>query len=316
MKILFAAPENAFGGFLPMIRSELPEYDFEVTGRFGVDTLKGFDVLIPTMTSTTRKMFEESDRLRLVQQCGAGIEMVDMEAASDMSIWVANVPTAVSGSADSVAEVGIYLILGLARDFRGIQRSLANQKMGEPQGRALSGRTVGIVGLGSIGRSLVKRLRPFDVNLIGIVLNQPEKVREDLGLEWVGGPEDFPEMLHRSDFVLLCLPLTAETMNIMNNNTFSAMKQDSFLINLARGGLVDRDALENALASEKIAGAGLDVFWEEPPDPEDPIFSYNVLTTSHIAGSTDYAVRGIVTNVAENIRRLEKNQEPLHLIKY
>ena len=316
MKILFAAPENAFGGFLPMIRSELPEYDFEVTGRFGVDSLKGFDVLIPTMTSTTRKMLEESDRLRLIQQCGAGIEMVDMEAARDMDIWVANVPTSVSGSADSVAEVGIYLMVGLARDFLGIKRSLAHQKMGEPQGRALSGKTVGIVGLGSIGRSLVKRLRPFDVHLIGIKLNQPEKLRDELGLEWIGGPEDLPEMLHRSDFVILCLPLTGKTMNIMNNNTFSAMKKDSFLINLARGGLVDRYALENALSSEKIAGAGLDVFWEEPPDPEDPIFSYNVLTTSHIAGSTDYAVRGIVTNVAENIRRLERNQKPLHLIRH
>ena len=116
MKILFAAPENAFGGFLPLVRPELPKHEFEVTGRFAVDTLKGFDVLIPTMTTTTREMLEERDRLRLIQQCGAGIEMVDLEAAREMNIWVANVPTAVSGSADSVAEVGIYLMVGLARD--------------------------------------------------------------------------------------------------------------------------------------------------------------------------------------------------------
>ncbi len=312
MKILFAAPENAFGGFLPLVRPELPKHEFEVTGRFAVDTLKGFDVLIPTMTTTTREMLEESDRLRLIQQCGAGIEMVDLEAAREMKIWVANVPTAVSGSADSVAEVGIYLMVGLARDFLAMRRNLANRKVGEPQGRALIGKTVGIVGLGSIGKALVKRLRPYDVHLIGVEQNQPEKVREELGLEWVGGPDELAEMLSRSDFVLLCLPLTAETRNIMDNNTFPAMKEGSFLINLARGGLLDRDALEEALASEKIAGAGLDVFWEEPPDPEDPIFSYNVLTTSHIAGSTDFSVRNIVSVVAENIRRLERGQEPLY----
>jgi len=243
-----------------MIRSELPEHRFEVSGRFGVDTLKGFDVLIPTMTSTTREMLEESDRLRLIQQCGAGIEMVDLEAARDMNIWVANAPTAVSGSADSVAEVGIYLMVGLARDFRGIRRNLENRKMGEPQGKALSGKTVGIVGLGSIGRALVKRLRPFDVHLIGVEQTEPERIREKLALEWVGGPEDLADLLRKSDFVILCVPLTKENTHLMNSNTFSAMKQGAFLINLARGGLVDREALEEALASERIAGAGLDVF--------------------------------------------------------
>jgi len=140
MKILFAAPENAFGGFLPLVRPELPKHEFEVSGRFAMDTLKGFDVLIPTMTTTTRERLEESDRLRLIQQCGAGIEMVDLEAAREMNIWVANVPTAVSGSADSVAEVGIYLMIGLARDFRVMRRNLANRKVGEPQGRALIGK--------------------------------------------------------------------------------------------------------------------------------------------------------------------------------
>jgi phosphoglycerate dehydrogenase-like enzyme len=91
------------------------------------------------------------------------------------------------------------------------------------------------------------------------------------------------------------------------------MKRDAFLINLSRGGLVDRDALEEALASEKIGGAGLDVFWEEPPDPNDPIFNYNVLATPHIAGATDVSIGGIVKAVAENIRRLERGQEPLYL---
>ena len=313
MRILFTAPENAFGGFYGLIRSELPQHHYEVTGRFEVDTLKGFHVLIPTMTTVTREMLEEADELRLVQQCGAGIDMVDLEAARDLNIWVANVPADSSGNADSVAEVGIYLMVGLARDFRNMARSMANRKMGQPQGRALMGKTVGLVGLGGIGKALVKRLRPFDVHIIGIKRDDPQKAKEELGLQWAGGPEDLPELLRRADFVVLCLPATKETLNMIDGKAFSHMKQSAFLINLARGSLVDRDALEEALASQKIAGAGLDVFWEEPPDPEDPLFSYNVLVTPHIAGATDVSMKGIVAAVAENLNRLEKNEEPLNL---
>ena len=313
MKILFAAPENAWGGFLDKIRNELPEHHFKATGRFGLDTLKGVQILIPTMSSITRELLAEADDLRLIQQCGVGLEGVDLEAARDLNIPVANVPSDISGNADSVAELGIYLMIGLARDFRGMARSLAQRKMGEPQGRALQGLTVGLVGLGGIGRTLSGRLKSFGVQLLGIKRTDPQKAKEDLGLEWAGTPDDLGELLGRSDFVILCLPVTRETKQIMNRNTLALMKPGAYLINLSRGGLVDRDALEEALSSGRIAGAGLDVFWEEPPDPDDPIFQYNVLATPHIGGSTDVSIRGIVTAVAENIRRVARNQAPLYL---
>ena len=313
MKILFAAPEKAWGGFLDKIRNELPEHHFEATGRFGLDTLKGVQILIPTMSSITRELLAEADELRLIQQCGVGLEGVDLEAARDLNIPVANVPSDISGNADSVAELGIYLMIGLARDFRGMARSLAQRKMGEPQGRALQGLTVGLVGLGGIGRALIRRLKSFDVHLLGIKRTDPQKAKEDLGLEWAGTPDDLGELLGRADFVILCLPVTRETKQIMNRNTLALMKPGAYLINLSRGGLVDRDALEEALSSGRIAGAGLDVFWEEPPDPDDPIFQYNVLATPHIGGSTDVSIRGIVTAVAENIRRVARNQRPLYL---
>jgi len=313
MKILFAAPENAWGGFYSMISEELPRHDFEATGRFQVDSLKGCQVLIPTMTPITREILEGADQLRLIQQCGAGLEGVDLEAARELGIWVANVPTEGSGNADSVAELGIYLMIALARHFKAMARSMKTRKMGEPQGKALKGMTAGLVGLGGIGRALVKRLRAFDMNLIGVKRTEPQKAKDALGLQWVGGPEDLPELLQRSDFVILCVPLTPETRGMMNRETFSLMKKEGFLINLARGGLVDRNALEEALSSGRIAGAGLDVFWEEPPDPDDPIFQYNVLATPHIAGSTDISMSGIVAAVAENIRRVERNETPLHV---
>lgn len=313
MNILFAASENAWGGFLGIIRSALPQHYFEATGGFEVNHIEGFDVLIPTMCPVTEELLVKADRLRLIQQCGSGLEGVDFRAARKRNIWVANVPTNISGNADSVAELGIYMMIGLSRDIRGMAKSLGDRKMGEPQGRALNGQTVGLIGLGGIGQALIRRLRAFDVRLIGLKRHNPQKAREELDLEWAGGPDDIHHLLKKSDFVMLCLPVTPESRNLINHATISSMKQNAMLINLSRGGLVDREALLEALVFEKIAGAGLDVFWEEPPDPNDPIFDYNVMATPHIAASTDVSMQGIVKAVAENIRRVEKNQEPLYL---
>ncbi len=312
MKVLFAASENSWGGFFHLIRNELPEHSFEATGRFGFDSLRGVDVLIPTMTPVTRETLESADRLRLIQQCGSGLETVDIKAAGALHVRVANVPTDISGNADSVAELGIFLLIGLARDFLGMAASLAGRRMGEPQGRALSGKTVGLVGLGGIGKALVQRLKPFGIRCIGIKRSDPEKAKKEMGLDWAGGPGDLPELLRRSDAVMLCIPLSAESRNVIDARAFSFMKPDAFLINLSRGGLVHREALHEALASGKIAGAGLDVYWEEPPDPQDPIFGYNVLATPHVGGSTDGSMRGIVAAVAENIRRIEAGEEPMY----
>jgi lactate dehydrogenase-like 2-hydroxyacid dehydrogenase len=137
MRILYAAPEKAWGGFLDLIRVELPEHQFEATGQFEVNSLKGYDVLIPTMCLVTAEMLEDSDGLRLIQQCGSGLEGVDLAAARRRDIRVANVPTDISGNADSVAELGIFLMIGLSRDLRGMAKNLANRKMGEPRGKSL-----------------------------------------------------------------------------------------------------------------------------------------------------------------------------------
>lgn len=104
MKIMFAAPENAWGGFLGLLRSKIPQHLCEATGGFAIDSLKGVDVLIPTMSSVSRELLETADQLRLIQQCGSGLEMVDLDTAKQCKIRVANVPTDISGNADSVAE--------------------------------------------------------------------------------------------------------------------------------------------------------------------------------------------------------------------
>ncbi len=312
MKILFAAPENAWGGFLWLIRAEMPEQDFIATGRYQVDSLKGVDVLIPTMSQITETLLAGSDRLKLIQQCGSGLEGVDIEAARRHGVPVANVPTDISGNADSVAELGIYMMTGLARNFRGMARSFAERRIGEPRGMSLKGKTFGIVGLGGIGRALIQRLKGFEVRIIGIKQQDPQKAQAKLGIEWVGGPGELKHLLGQSDFVVLCLPVTGKSRNLFNEETFAAMKKGSCLINLSRGGLIDRSALEKALATGQIAGAGLDVYWEEPVDPADPLFKHNVFTTPHIGGSTDISMKGITKVVAENIRRIEKGLAPHH----
>jgi len=312
MKILFAAPENAWGGFLGLLRSELPDHQLEATGGFHVASLADTDVLIPTMCPVTADVLAESSPLRLIQQCGAGLDGVDLKVAAQKQIWVANVPTEISGNADSVAEIGIYLMIGLARKQNQMAPNLAAGKMGEPQGMSLKGRTVGIVGLGGIGRALASRLAPFGVRLAGIKRRRLRQAKQELGLRWVGYPTDLPELLAQSDFVVLTLPLSTDSRNLIDETALAAMKPGAFLINLSRGGIVNRDALEVALKAGRIAGAGLDVFWTEPPDPSDPIFTHNVMATPHIGGVTDLSMQGIVRVVAENIRRVARNEKPLY----
>jgi phosphoglycerate dehydrogenase-like enzyme len=309
MKILFAGPENAWGGFLGLIKSKLPQHEFLATGKFEVRNLSGYDVLIPTMAEISASVIKTADQLRLIQQCGSGLEGVDIEAARKHRIQVANVPTEFSGNADSVAELGIFLMIGLARNYHQMNLSIKNQKTGQPQGMALLGKTVGIIGIGGIGKALIKRLKPFGVRLIGIKRNVTKVMQQSLGLDWLGSVNDLDVLLEQSDFIVLSLPITPDSNHMINAEVLGKMKKEAFLINLSRGGLIEYDALKAALVEQKIAGAGLDVFWEEPPDPEDDIFKTNLIATPHIAGSTDVSINGIVEGVTENIQRLETGQK-------
>ena len=156
------------------------------------------------------------------------------------------------------------------------------------------------------------QMAPFGVRLAGIKRRRLRQAKQELGLRWVGNPADLPALLAQSDFVVLTLPLSTDSRNLIDETALAAMKPGAFLINLSRGGIVNRDALEVALKAGRIAGAGLDVFWTEPPDPSDPIFTHNVMATPHIGGVTDLSMQGIVRVVAENIRRVARNEKPLY----
>ena len=312
MKVLFAAPENAWGGILQKFREAHPEIDFTASGAYAAESLAGYDVLIPTMADIDAELLATADSLKLIQQMGAGLEGIDMAAAASRGIQVANVPAGASPNADSVAELGIFLMLGLARRAWLIDENLQEGRLGRPMGITLQGKTVGLIGLGDIGQALLRRLRAFNVRLIGIKARPPASgFAEEHGLDWVGVTGQLPELLAEADFIVLSLPDNENTHGLFNRETFSLMRRGAMLINLGRGGVVDHDGLLEALRDGTLGGAGLDVFWQEPPDPQDPVFGCNVIATPHIGGMTEDSLEGIFQRVSDNLRRLQDGRELL-----
>ena len=177
-------------------------------------------------------------------------------------------------------------------------------------GRGLLGKTVAIIGVGSIGSQLATRLRNFGVRLIGIKQHASDEVQAAFGFDFLGGAQDLARVLAEADFVVLALPVTPQTRGIIDTLALASMKNKAFLINVGRGPVIDHDALVEALKRKQIAGAGLDVFWDEPTDPSDPLFQYNVIATPHTAGVTDLSYNDIARGLAANVNRLRAG-EPL-----
>lgn len=270
------------------------------------------DVLLPTMARVDGALMDAVSGLRLVQQWGAGLEGVDVPAATARRIAVANVPTAGTGNAESVAEWCVLAALALARRLREAERTIrAGESWGVPAGRALLGRTAGIVGLGGIGRALAARLRPFGMRLFAVRRRPDPALAASLGLDWLGGMDELPALLSQSDFLFLCVPLSPETRGLLDARSLALLPPGAVVVNPGRGGVVAEDALADALAAGRIAGAGLDVFEREPLDPTAPLLARDdVVATPHVAGVTDVSYRGIARGVADNVRRLLSG-EPL-----
>ncbi len=311
MNVLFAAPENAWGGILHRFRTALPDVTF-TAGGLNPKSLAGYEVVIPTMSRIDAGLLQTADRLQLIQQIGAGLEGVDLEAAKAKGIAVANVPTDVSGNADSVAEMVIYFMLALMRRTAEHPEQRQRKQLGVPVGRSLMGATVGIVGFGAIGQAVSRRLSGFGVRQVAIKREPDSALASEFGLDWLGSPDELSVLLEESDLVVLTLPDTGQTHQLFNADRFRQMKPGSYLINVGRGGLVEREALQAALTGGHLAGAALDVFWQEPPDPDDPIFTLNLLTSPHVAGLSDRSVEGIMQGAADNIQRLMAGEALQH----
>jgi phosphoglycerate dehydrogenase-like enzyme len=254
--------------------------------------------LVPSVARITASVIAAAPHLKAIVQFGAGLDNVDREAAAARSIAVRNVPGA---NAQAVAELALFLMLAVARRLPLHARSFASRVVGDPPGNELAGKTLGVVGLGASGRNLARMARGIGMDVIALRTT----AGPDPDASWVGGPDDLHALLARADYVSLHVPTTPETRGLMNAAAFAAMKPTAFLINVGRGDLIERAALITALEAKTIAGAGIDVYWDEPPDPADPLLSMeNVVATPHIGGVTHEALGRIATRVAEILTEL------------
>jgi phosphoglycerate dehydrogenase-like enzyme len=272
------------------------------------------EVLIPAMARIDAALMDRINGLRLIHQWGAGLEGVDIPAATIRGIAVANVPSADGGNAESVAEWCVMAAIAAGRKLpAAIEAIRRGDAWGGPMGRALLGCTAGIIGLGGIGQALALRLRPFGMRMIGIRRGPDTALAERLGMEWIGGPDRLAELLRESDYLFLCVPLNDSTRAIIDERALAMLPEGACVINAGRGGLLSHAALLEALARGRLLGAGLDVFEREPLDPASPLLGRaDILATPHIAGVTTISYRGIARRLADNVMRLHEGRPLLN----
>ncbi|MDY6821529.1 MAG: NAD(P)-dependent oxidoreductase [Deferribacterota bacterium] len=274
------------------------------------------DIIIPTMAKIDKNILDIAKNIKLIQQWGAGLDGVNIEEATRRGIAVANVDSKSTYNAESVAEWCIMAAISLGRGYPKIHKNvLKGGPWGHPIGESLIGKTVGIVGFGGIGRALAKRLNAFSVNIVAVKRTPQAHLENQYNLRWLKGIEYLDDLLRISKFIFLCLPLNDETKNLIDKKRIANIPKDSYLINASRGDIIEKEAFIEALKNKHIKSAALDVFWEEPTDPRDPILGFdNLLLTPHIAGVTDISYEHISEKVLENIKKIMNKEVPVNCV--
>jgi len=279
--------------------------DFDVRSVDGTDRPALLDslreasaVLIRSATKMDAEAIAAGQRLQVIARAGVGLDNVDIKAATEAGVMVVNAPTS---NIISAAELTIGHILSLARHIPAAHASLAagQWKRSKYTGTELYEKTVGIIGLGRIGALIAARLQAFGVDIVAYDPYVTAARAQQLGVRLV--PLD--ELLAVSDFVTIHMPKTPETTGMIGAAQLRAMKPTAYVVNVARGGLVDEAALAEALAAGEIAGAGLDVFVTEPPAADSPVLTApNIVLTPHLGASTDEAQEKAGIAVARSVR--------------
>lgn len=255
-------------------------------------------LIVRSETKVTADLLAHANNLRVIGRAGVGVDNIDVAAATIRGIVVMNAP---DGNTITTAEHTIALLISLARSIPQANSSLKEGRWERKRfiGVELQGKTLGIVGLGRIGRVVASRARAMGMLIVAYdPFIAPDQAR-DLEIELV--PLD--EVYDRADFLTVHTPLTAETRGLINREVLAKMKKGARIINCARGGLVDEDALYEAISNGSIAGAALDVFVQEPPSAEHPLLKLDqVIVTPHLGASTAEAQEGVALTVAEQMR--------------
>lgn len=263
-----------------------------------LEEVAGAQVLVPSNARIAEDVIAAARGLILIQQPAVGYEGIDLDAARRRGIPVCNAP---GTNAAAVAEVALLLLLALARRWPRLQRSFREAKIGVPLGIELAGKTLGLVGRGRSGSRVAVAAEALGLRVLSV---RSTDTRADL-----------LAMLAESDLVSIHCPLDERTRGLFDRTAFAAMRPGAMLVNCSRGALIERDAVEEALASGRLGGLGLDVFWEEPWDPADPLFAReDVVTLPHAGGSTEEAFARIAGIVAENVARVMRGDALLHRV--
>src|SRR6266550_3389509 len=217
-------------------------------------------LLVRSAVQVNRSVLEQAPKLRVIGRAGVGVDNVDLDAATDAGVLVMNTP---GGNAISVAEHTLALMLAMARRIPQANASTRAGKWEKKKflGNELRGKTLGVVGLGSIGREVVKRARAFEMRIVAHDPYVTSTIAHDLNVELL----DLPKLYAESDYITLHVSLTPETEHMLSRDAFGKMKAGVRIVNCARGELVDDAALREAIESGKVAGAALDAFHVEPP---------------------------------------------------
>jgi D-3-phosphoglycerate dehydrogenase len=296
MKIVIAEPLHPAG--IEVLKAQ-PGWEILVSNAKEYEQhLADADVLLASRAATvTAVQIEKAKKLKVIAFPGTGTDFVDLDAATAAGILVMNMP---GESAVAVAEHTMGLMLAMARQ---IPQAIASTKGGKWEGKRFLGtelrrKTLGIMGLGGIGREVVRRARAFEMKIIA---NDPyvnSETAADLGVTLVSRDELYAQ----SDYITLHVALTTETLGLLNDAAFSKMKNGVRIVNCARGELIDVGALKRAIESGKVAGAALDVLQTEPPEAGEPLLAMDqVLATPHIGGSTEEAQELIGVRLAEHL---------------
>ncbi len=260
-------------------------------------------LVVRSAVQVTPELLAKAPKLRVVGRAGVGVDNVNLEAATTAGVLVMNTP---GGNAISVAEHTLALMLSMAR---AIPQASASTKAGKWEkkkflGHELRGKTLGIVGFGSIGREVAKRARSFDMRIVASDPYVTAQIAKDFGIELA----TLDDLYAQSDYLTLHVSLTEETEGMLNTVAFAKMKPGIRIVNCARGELVQAADLRAAIESGKVSGAALDVFEHEPTTADNPLFALeSVVATPHIGGSTEEAQEIVGVRIAEQMVEYLKN---------
>ncbi|MFB1066355.1 NAD(P)-dependent oxidoreductase [Natrinema sp. H-ect4] len=278
------------------IKYDVADVDQQLTKSELLDIIDRYDGVLAGDDEFTRRVISEASKLKVISKWGIGIDAIDTEAAENHRVTIYNTPGVFN---DEVADVVIGYAIMLTRRLHHIDQAVRRGEWRCPRGTSLAGKTFGIIGIGDIGSTVARRTHALGMDVVGTDIEPlPDELVEATGIERV----EQNELLDRSDVVSLNCALTEETRGMISSNELQRIGEDGYLINTARGELVDQDALVSALQEGNLGGVALDVFEEEPLPAEDPLTEFDsAILGSHNAQNTHEAVERVNDRAVENL---------------